>query len=264
MATKLRFPQSSSASFLLKFLRPDGAVESLDGAEFSAYLKRSVFDADADALVDLSLRVAPLDALAGLAVLSFFPADTEDLDPFLSCEWQVRATLADGRVYAHPYHQGPLVLAPIPGSSSVGEPPNDYVEAFTPEAMSNYIRNLYSLTGLTGGGSTKLDGLSASTLASMPNGTQVELVFTGSIAARYRLRDREDAEAEVGAAAGGFVILCDNDSSRCWELLSVTKEGVPCTWNADTDLWHQLLAQGTGTGVAPALAQEADAFSLPA
>jgi hypothetical protein len=259
VATKLRFPQGSSSSYLLKFLRPDGAVESLDGASFAAYLKRSVFDADADALVDISRH----DFQAGLAVLSFFPADTADLDPFLSCEWQVRATLGDGRVYVSAYHQGQLVFAPLPGDSQMSEPPNDYIEKFTPEAMSNYIRNLYELSGLTGGGSTKLDGLSAATLAAMPNGTQVELHFTGSIGVRYRLRDLEDGEVEVGAAAGGFLIVANNDTTRAWELCAVTKEGQPCVWNTDTTLWHQQLAQGTGTGVAPALAQEADGFSLP-
>lgn len=266
--TKLRLPPGSSRSWLLRFLRPDGAPEDLTEASFAGYLKRSVFDADADALVDLSTRVSIYDATAGLAVFSILPADTADLDPFLSCEWQVRATLADTRVIAHEAHEGPFVLAPLTGSPDLAEPPNDYIEAIS--TMSSFLRILPDLLGLTGGTSTKLDGLSVATLAAMVNGAQVSLFFDGSISANYRLRDRSGSETEYagddGDAThpGGSVILCDHDDDRCWELIEVRKQGLPCTWNGETLKWHQLLATGTGSGVAPALTQAADGFNLPA
>lgn len=257
-STKLRFPPGTSRTFLLRFLRPDLQPEDLTAATYAAYIKASLLDADAAALVDLSARVATYDALAGLAILRFLPADTAELDPFAAPEWQVRATLADGRVLAHEEHSGPIVFPPLVGRLGVSDPPNAYLEPIV--NMSPYVS---SITGLTGGTAAKLDGLSASALAGMPNATQIDLFFAGSIAARYRIRDR-GASPEVPAAAGGFFIHCDNDAARGWELVSVQKDGVPCVWNPDTARWHQLLAYGAGAAVAVSIMQGADGFSLPA
>lgn len=263
MATKLRFSRGTHRSYLLRYFRPDLEPEDLTGATFAAHLKRNTLDADGDCLVDVSARVSVLDGPAGLAVLAFLPADTAALDQGESCEWEVRATLADGRILSPWSHQGPVVFFPYLGDPAIFEPPGDDIEEYT--AMNILSTVFAAITGLTGGTSTDLDGLSAARLGGLPTGTFIDLFFSGSVAVRYRLRARTSAlEAEVSAAAGGFVILCDHDADRCWELVSVTKEGVPCAWNPDTGLWHQQLAQGTGTAVAPALAQEAQGFDLPA
>ncbi len=265
MATQLQLPRGTTRTYLLRFRRPDGEPEDLTEATLSAYLKRSIFAADADALAELTIEVH--DATAGQAVLTLAPADTAELDPLESLEWQARAALADGRTLAHDAHLGPVVFSPCSGDPNLSGPPNDYIEEIA--TMSSFIRTLPDLVGLTGGTSTKLDGLSSVTLAALVTGARVALYFSG-VNAEYVLRDRVDGETEYAGTAGdathpgGSVILCDHDSDRCWELVAVRKLGLPCVWNGDTLKWHQQLAQGTGTGVAPALAQEADAFSLPA
>lgn len=267
MSTKLRFPQATSRRYLLRFLRPDLAPEDLTEATFAAFVKRSVFDADADALVDLSARVAAYDAGAGLATLDIAAEDTAELDPFVSLEWQVRATLADGRVLEHEAHRGPLVFDPLTGDPAIAEPPNAYLEPIA--SMASFVRVFSELVGLTGGTSAKLDGISSAALSALPNGALAELFFDDSIAARFRLRGRNTPETEYASAGGdathpgGSVILCDNDSDRCWELVAVLKNGLPCTWNGETLRWHQLLATGTGEGVAPALTQATGGFLLP-
>lgn len=266
--TKLRLPPGSGRSWLLRFRRADGEPEDLTECALAGYLKRSLHTADADALVDLAGRLSVVDATAGTALLSILPEDIADLVSTQSCAWQVRATLADGRVLAHEEHSGPLVLSPIPGPSLIAEPPNDYIEPIS--TMSSFIRTLPDIAGLTGGTSTKLDGISAATLSALVTGARVALYFSGAISANYILRDRVVSETEYGGTAGdathpgGSVVLCDHDADRCWELVEVRKQGLPCVWNGETLKWHQQLAHGTGTAVAPALAQEADAFSLPA
>lgn len=266
MATKLRFPQTAVRSWKLVFPRAADAAarEDLTGATFAAYIKRSLFDADEDALVDIADWITALGPENGEAVMTTVPADLEDVDPFLSAHWQVRATLSDGRVLELDAHRGPLVFDPLTGDPEIAEPDNDHIEAYSPGTAGSGAQ-LTAITGLTGGTSADLDGMTAAQLAFLPVGSVIELYFSGSIVAKYRRRLRSPAnEAEVGAAAGGFLIVCDNATTTAWELLSVHKQGVPCTWNTDTELWHQQLATGSGDGVSPALAQEADAFSLPA
>jgi len=264
VATQLRFPRGSSRSYLLTFLRPDGDPEDLTGATFAAYIKASVFDADADALVDISARLTVLDAAAGEAVLALEPDDTADLDAWSAKEWEARATLSDGRVVVREAHRGALVFSPLTGGPDAVLPPGDEIAEYSAGDAGSGA-SVSDITGLTGGASTDLDGLSAARLAGLPVGTVIELFFTGSVAVRYRRRLRSPAdETEVGAAAGGFKIICDNATTTLWELVSVTKQGVPCLWNADTVKWHQVVGSATGTGVSAATAQEADAFSLPA
>lgn len=194
MATKLKFPQGAARSYLLHFLRPDGDPEDLTGATFAAYLKRSVFDADADALEDISARVAALDAAGGDAVLSFFPADTVDLDPFLSCEFQVRATLADGRVLALEAHQGPLVFAPLVGDPDIAEP----------VAGGTYIEE-YSV-GTAGGGTAAASALGSTTLAAADETKAITFATAFASAPRVVL-------VQLVAPSDGFVISHSVDAS---------------------------------------------------
>lgn len=237
------------------------------------FVTRSAFKAEADH--DLALRLAAgvvvIDALAGLVEITLSAALSAALEPYGEFFYFLRATLAGGEVVLPDLLRGSFWndLTSALNQAANGDclvrldPPTGEIAAITPD-MANYLLNRYDLMGLTGGQSTKLDALSSATLAAMPNGTQIELFFTGSISAKFRLRARNTGETEVGPSLGGFIIFCDNDTSRCWELCGVTKQGVPCVWNPDTVKWHQQLAAGTGTGVTGALAQEADAFSLPA
>lgn len=125
-------------------------------------------------------------------------------------------------------------------------------------AFFNGIGGFPRPTHLLGGTSSALDGLAAALLAALPDDYVIELFMPGQIVARFRLRaidtDVEDAP---------WLVVCDNNLARLWELISVSKEAVPCTWNPDTSKWHQQLGSGTGDVVAPALAAEDDAFVLP-
>lgn len=253
--TKLRLAQGTARSWLLTFTAPDGSAYDLTGATFAAFLKSSVFDADADALTDVSARVAAFDALNGLAIFALLAADTSALDAFAAKEWQVRATLASGKALALEAHQGPLVFVPLLGPADIAEPPNDYLEEIAD--MSSIASVLSAIDGLLGGTAVKLDGLSTTLLAALPSGQQIDLFFTGQIAARYRLRARTVGEVE----ASPHVVLCDNDAARCWELVSVSKAGQPCAWNAESAKFHRVWAVGADGAATDAV--DASGFSLP-
>jgi hypothetical protein len=256
MATRLRFSRGTTKRVALSFVEA-GSVLDLTGAAFEVFIKRSAFDADADALVDdIGGQVSVVDALAGSAILTFEPEDTEDLDPFQQLYWFVRATLSNGDIKILEAHQGEIVLTPI---GTAADSDDDSAAGVIPSQFGSYVLNRYDLTGLTGGSAVKLDGLPAETLEQLANGAIVRLFFAGSIVADYRLR-ANGADAE----SAPWRIVCDNDTSRLWELILVTKEGVSCVWNPDTSKFHQLLAGGTGEAISSAPAPEASAFSLPA
>jgi hypothetical protein len=242
------------------------------GATLEAFIKRSAFDADEDAIATPALVL--LSATTREARLTFRPADTAELDPFEEKWWLARVTLADGTVHQAEAHQGPLVFSPLGGDPDLQA---DYAEGIAeaidlgatitalPDFMSNFPIIRTDITGLTGGTAADLDGVSAEDLAVLANGSVFELSFPDGVRVRYELRDRADDDEEVSAAEGGDVIFCDHDEARCWELTEVKKGKYPCTWNPDTAKYHQVLGYGTdATSVTPAIATEADAFSLPA
>ncbi len=255
MSTKLRFPQASSRRYLLRCIGADDVVPDLTGATVQAFLKRSVFDADEDALVDVSARVAIISGEQGLATFSLEPADTADLEPFLSLEWQVRFVLAGGSVFAHAEHQGPVVFAPMTGDPAIAEPDNAYVEEIT-AAMSSLQSIVSGLTGLYLGTSASLDGLSAALLAALPNGTVIAPRFT--VASTHRLvleyRLRAKATGEVDTPTSGRIVVCDNDTSRVWELdHEPSYDGQPCVWDDAATAWKPITGYGDAASLLPAI-----------
>lgn len=268
MALALAFPRASQRTFLLSW--PVGI--DLTGATLTAALKYSLTDADADAIA-LSTGTAPqltlliTDAVAAQATLTFLPGATSGLPIGAAPWWQVVATLASGEVYIFENHQGILALTPgacpcacadeslPPGISAIIDDTASI--ALLPTMLSNVVLNRYDLTGLTGGTSVKLDGLSATTLAALQSGAKVELSLTGDIELQYRLRVRTESEAE----AAPFVILCDHDTARCWALTRVFRSGLPCTYNAGTTKWHKEWAVGADGSTTNAL--DATGFTIP-
>ena len=123
--------------------------------------------------------------------------------------------------------------------------------------MPSYVVNFTSFTGLTGGTATDLDGLSATVLNLYVTGTVAEMYLTGDIALKFRLRA---IGADVESAP--WIIACDNDATRVWELLAVTKEGLPCTYNSVTGLWYRVWSVGSDGSAT--VSQDETGFSIPA
>ena len=268
MATRLKFPRGSTNYLLLSWVR-DGAALDLTGATLEAWLKPTPEDADdGDDVVELSHTA--VDAVAGITLLKFTAANTSALNRAGDRYWRAQATLADGDVIVPETHHGPLVLTPlaylanrwgeavdlpVDGVSATLEPSGTVT--LLPPAMANYVLNRYDLTGLTGGAATDLDGLSTATLAALQNGAQVELFFSSDIALRYRLRD-VDGDTETAP----WLIICDNDTDRVWQLIQVTKDGLPCTYNSTTQKWYSVWSVGSD-GAATVSADETG-FTIPA
>lgn len=265
MATRLRFPRGTTHRYLLSWTQGGTAVNLLN-ATFSAFLKRSEFDDDADALVDLSGQFSALDLIDASVILTMPASATAELDPFTDVWWVARVVLAGGDVLELEAHHGPVLFSPIAagldsavpqdGISETLEPDGDIAQL--PSQMTDYIHNDPSILTLTGGAATSLDGYAALTLAALASGTKVQLSFAGSAVAQYRLRARTVAELEVLP----HVVLCDHDADRCWELEFVTKQAQPCAWNAGSSLWYRVWGVGADGATVPAMDEAG--FSLPA
>lgn len=267
----LYLPHGSSARWLQRVTKPeDGSAIDLSLATtYEWLLKRTATTADADAVLTLEENdgITVLDAVAGLLELELTAAQSAALLAYGTYFCFTRITFADGRVIIPDSLRCSLTtdLAAAEeqeldeGCVKRLDAATGTLTPVTPD-MSNYTINRHDLTGLTGGASTDLDGLSVETLSALSNGAVVELFFTGSISARFRLRAMVGTEAEDAP----WLIIADNDTDRVWELIGVQKQGAPCAWNPDTEKFHQVLASGTGTAVIPSLAPEASAFSLPA
>lgn len=265
----LYLPHGASARWRLTFAKSeDGSAIDLSGATAIEFLlKRTSTMDDDDAALHLTAAagLTVIDAVAGLVLAAITPAQSRALEGYGEYFYFARATLADGSVVIPDLLRGPFVTdlesaqeQECSGAVVRLDAATGTLTPVTPD-MSNYTINRYDLTGLTGGAATDLDGLSEDTLAALSNGAVVELFFTGSISARFRLRAMVGTEAE----SAPWIVIADNDTTRVWECIGVFKQGAPCAWNPDTSKFHQLLASGTGTAISPALADAASAFSLP-
>ncbi|MBC7367559.1 MAG: hypothetical protein H7343_12260 [Undibacterium sp.] len=268
----LYLPWGASASWLLRAAKAeDGSAVDLTLLTAASFtLRTSPTLPDASAELTLSIANAGLvviDALAGLVKATLTAAQSASLVPYGPFYYRTQLTFADGSVHIPDLLRGTFYndLDRAESQACDGaaitrlDAATGTLTPLTPD-MSNYLINRYDLTALAGTAATALAGLPAGTLTGLQNGAGVRLFFTGSICADFRLRANTGAETQ----SAPWRILALNATLRLWELIAVTKQGVPCVWNPDTVKFHQLLASGTGTAVTPALANEADAFSLPA
>jgi len=129
------------------------------------------------------------------------------------------------------------------------------ITSYVSEMSAYYVMNRPEITGLTGGTPTKLDGFDITNLKT--GNPMIALFFSGSIVAIFRLR----AKALGETAVTGWKVLSTSDAAYLWELVSVTKEGCPCEWNATTSKWYQRIATGSEGAVASGLASTG--FVLP-
>jgi hypothetical protein len=102
--------------------------------------------------------------------------------------------------------------------------------------------NGLGVTGLTGGGATKLDGLPTSD-GTYQAGAMIEVVEAGPLVLTYRLRAGTDAQnvpwivrpADYNGVTNQLV----------WELLRVVYQGYPVIWNHTQSKWQAISASGT-------------------
>lgn len=252
-ATWVKFAAGASYLLPLTWTLQDGTGADLSGATLTAYLKATPWQADDDAIATPSHTATA----ASVGSVAFLPAHTSAWRSPAAPWWEARALLADGTQLVQ---AGFLWLTPHVATPILG--PADTLIAGTTVGnitqLATYLQNRYSLTGLTGGLSTDLDGLTAADLAALPDGAQVELYLAGDIGARYRIRANTGAETE----SAPWKIICDNDTDRLWQLLGVTKQGVPCAWNATTSKFHQIQFTGATNAVTQVVDQTG--FTLPA
>ena len=269
----LFLPAGASGTFRLTLSRADGAALDLTGATAVQFIvTRSPYKADADHELTLALAsgITVTDAAGGIAEAAITAAQSAALPNYGRFFYFVRATLASGEVAIPDLCRG---LFFTDRTSALNQAANgdalQRLDAPTGEIlavsrdMGNYLLNRYDLTGLTGGATTDLDGLSAATLANLSNGARLVLTLT------HADTDKIRAEYELGAKGAStesapWVIVCDNDTTRCWRLDrgSVFKGGQPCAYNSTSQLWHRIWAVGADGSAAPSV--DASGFTLPA
>lgn len=103
-----------------------------------------------------------------------------------------------------------------------------------------FLRHLPSITGLTGGGGVKLDGIEASALVAGRHSVRLYLATGagGAAVVDYRLLTLGAAESSP------WRIKPDDDATKAWILERVTIDGCPAVWNPDTSAFHRLLGSG--------------------
>lgn len=134
-------------------------------------------------------------------------------------------------------------------------PPSSYyttteIDNLLAAQKSAFVGNYYAITTLAA-----LAALPSGTVSVLQNGAVARLFFPGSIVADYRLRANTGAETQ----SAPWIILATNATLRLWELVVVSKQGVPCVWVSSLSKFKQVL-ESSG---AVALADDADAFILP-
>lgn len=262
----LYLPHGSSARWLERITKPEdgSAIDLTLATDIEFLVKRSPTAADADAALTLTVGdgITTLDATAGLIQVAITATQCAALLSYGSYFYLTRITFSDGRVIVPDGLRGSFLTDLAEATEQ--ELDEDCVKRLdaatgtltpvTPD-MSNYIINRFDLTGLYGGTSVKLDGLSADTLAELSNGARLQIGFSSRRVAQYVLRAKESGE--VDTASTGRLVVCDNDTDRVWELEYVWKDGLPATWDEVQQLWCPI----TGYGSAASLLT---GFSLPA
>lgn len=196
MATRLQFPRGGAFSFARQF-SPGGVALDLTSSTLVAYLKAHRDDADGDALASLS--ISTLVAAAGTVTVAVTAAQTASLWRGQEYFWQARATVS-GSVYAPESCQGAVVLTPLDPVLALHLSEAD--EVLVPAAadapvLTATVMPFPAIVGLTGGGSTKLDGIATTALAA---GTTVLLSY-GRLPQTWQLFAGTDAEAPTATPA---------------------------------------------------------------
>ncbi len=253
----LFLPTGATGRFRLAFARADGTPIDLTGATaIKFFVTDSPFRAEAD--FDLTLALADglvvTDAVAGLVDATVSATRSAALRPYGEFFYFARATLASGEVVVPDRLRGTLWtdLTSALNQAANGDalvrldPPSGEISAVIPD-MANALINRYDLTGLYGGTSADLDGLSAAVLANLQNGARIQLGFAGRIVAQYVLRAL--VSGEVDTPGSGRIVVFDNAPTRVAELEFVMKEGLPCTWDELTATWCQVTAYGAAASL---------------
>jgi hypothetical protein len=257
-------PWGASASWSIAFTQADGTPLDLTAASaitFGLSLSPTLPVADNELTLSLGAGLTVTSAAAGLVSVSLTAAQSLALRCYGPFFYTTRATLASGAIVLPATLRGEFYNDLDLADLKARYPDTTFTSldntggTTVVVAVSPAVLNRFDLTGLLGNTATTLDGLSTAALALLPNGTMVRLFFSGSIVADFRLRANAGAETE----SAPWRVLCDNTSLRLWELVSVSKQGVPCVWVASLSKFKQILENSGSI----ALADDADAFVLP-
>ena len=104
------------------------------------------------------------------------------------------------------------------------------------------VVNGNALTGLVGGGATKLDGL-ATADGTYQVGAVVAVILSGPKILFFRLRAGTDAQNSPWIVRP--VDYNGTTNQLVWEFLTMTSQGYPCVWNATQSKFQTISSTGT-------------------
>lgn len=274
LARPIYVPHGASASWVQAIAKPEdgSAIDLTLVDEIEWLLLRTPTTAEADALLHFTLSdgVSRLDDASGLHRIDLTAAQCASLPAYGDMFCYTRLTFSDGSVMIpdnlRRYFLTHLASAEeqelADGCLTRLDAATGTLTPATPD-MSNYILNRYDLEGLTGGTASDLDGLSASTLARLSDGTRLVLSLVHADGETSR------AEYELAALDGDtevvpWVIVCDRAATRAWRLDrgSIHKGSLPCTFNVDSGKFHKVWGVGADGGAVVSL--DPTGFTLPA
>lgn len=255
--TKFKRTRGDTIALPLTLRSPDSlAAFNPAGHVLIFTLKRSPDDTDANALVQKISTAGgftTIDSPAGKIEVELVPSDTANLDVETSFVFDVQAqSIATGKLKT--IAVGYLTLeqevtrgTTISIATTVHNPPLQLGPFYT-----------LALTGTDAAGAdnAKLCGLGAAGVFTV--GSILRAKFPGNIIVEFELEQTTDSYA-------GFLFAPYNYDAVLrpfkWRINRVHRGAIPCTWNADTQKWHDLYAVGGANFIS--LAPDQTGFNLP-
>lgn len=168
---------------------------------------------------------------------------------FIECNTLIMIEVVDNSGAPACYYQAPVVLRAA----------NRDIEATNVTMTQNFFSKPL-VTGLASNvaDGTKLGGLSTSN-GEYPVGSVVQLMFTDNVVAQFtRLSSTANQSVPWVVRPYDYSVL----NPYQWIIKGVQKDGQTCGYDADTDKWHYIVAQGNANAVS--VAADQTGFSLPA
>ena len=187
------------------------------------------------------------------AALEFIRTNGRLVGAYLQAETLLTIDVLDANNNVTPYYQGPVTLRAL----------NYDTVANTSNISGNtttYYFSKPSVIGLAAAAidPTKLGGLSTNA-AQYPVQAVIQLCFTGDVVCTF-IRKASTAAQNVPFLVRPYDYNASTNAYQ-WVLDRVSKQGVPCTYDADTGLWHYIVAEGAANAVT--LATDQTGFALP-
>ncbi|HSV73453.1 MAG TPA: hypothetical protein VLH79_06815 [Chthonomonadales bacterium] len=219
----------------------DGTDFTPTGCALIFTLKAAETDADLDALIQKVSTVGGI-TVANPSIVTLVPADFAALTAGVTYEFDIQAQLSASPNTIRTVARGTIKFAyditeetTISIATTTTNPAAGYSWANIPD-KPNVVETPVAIVGLTGGGATKLDGITV--LATLEAGAMRLVYLTSGDVLLYRLFSSSAAEASP------WIIAPDDGAALRWRLQTAWRDGVPLIWNPTQSKFHQLSALG--------------------